>query len=77
MTLDNFWHALAAALLVYLLHFLGPWSLPAALALLFFAREMEQAATRGERWRVWAWSWQKHSEWIVPAAVAFATFGII
>lgn len=77
LTWDNVLHALVAALLVYALQFLGLWSLPIAVSLGFYAREMEQAATNGARWKPWRWSWHRHAEYIVPSIVAVLTFSLI
>lgn len=69
-TRDNLWHALAALVLT-------PIMGPVGNALLFYAREMEQAAVHGERWRPNLWSWAKHFEWIVPGLVGAAEWGVI
>lgn len=71
--MDAALHAAVAVGLVYALSPLGVWGAPLAVSLLFVAREMEQAAPKGERWRPWKWGLHKHIEWLVPAAAAFLT----
>lgn len=78
-TLDNLFHAVASAILVYLLHFLGLWALPVAVGLIFLAREAEQHEAKypGTRWKPWTWNIHKHAEYLVPAAIAVLTFAFL
>ncbi len=77
LTWDVALHCLVAALLVWALPWLGVAAVPVAVGLGFYAREMEQSAAKGERWKPWAWSWHRHAEWLAPFAVAFLTFSLL
>jgi len=45
---------------------------PGGTTAVFIAREMEQAAVKGERWKPWRWGAHKHVEWIAPTLIAWA-----
>jgi len=77
LTWDVLLHCLVAALLVYAMLPLGLWSIPLAVGLGFYVREMEQSAPKGERWKPWLWSWHRHCEWAAPFFVAFLTFSLL
>ncbi len=77
LTRDCALHGLGAAALTLLFSLAG-WVGPAgtvmaaiAASLLFFVREMEQAAEAGERWKPGAWSMHRHAEWIAAVPPAF------
>lgn len=79
LTLDNLAHLSAAASLVYLLHFSGPWGLAVAVSLIFVVREAEQHEAKypGTRWEPWTWNMHKHVEWAAGAVGAFIVAGLI
>ena len=45
-------------------------------AVVWFAREAEQAEAKepGARWRPWRWSAHRHVEWAVPAGVGLVAY---